>query len=195
MSSRDSILQLIRQNKPQEVALPAVTSFASDFENTEDKFREMLAAIYTDVIVVKNPEELSQKAEELYGKLANRATTIPALSAWADFSLNVSDPHELETIEIAIVQAEFGVAENGAVWVSDQYLPHRVLPFITQNLAFVIPRNALVNNMHEAYVRLQDTLGWGCFIAGPSKTADIEQSLVIGAHGARSMVIFLLEGE
>jgi L-lactate dehydrogenase complex protein LldG len=38
-------------------------------------------------------------------------------------------------------------------------------------------------------------LGWGCFIAGPSKTADIEQSLVIGAHGARSMVIFLLEGE
>jgi len=195
MSSRDSILQLIRQNKPQEVALPAVTSFASDFENTEDKFREMLAAIYTDVIVVKNPEELSQKAEELYGKVLNRATTIPALSAWADFSLNVSDPHELETIEIAIVQAEFGVAENGAVWVSDQYLPHRVLPFITQNLAFVIPRNALVNNMHEAYVRLKDTLGWGCFIAGPSKTADIEQSLVIGAHGARSMVIFLLEGE
>jgi L-lactate dehydrogenase complex protein LldG len=195
MSSRDSILQLIWQNKPQEVALPAVTSFASDFENTEDKFREMLAAIYTDVIVVKNPEELSQKAEELYGKVLNRATTIPALSAWADFSLNVSDPHELETIEIAIVQAEFGVAENGAVWVSDQYLPHRVLPFITQNLAFVIPRNALVNNMHEAYVRLKDTLGWGCFIAGPSKTADIEQSLVIGAHGARSMVIFLLEGE
>lgn len=195
MSSRDSILSQIRQNKPEEVALPAVTTFASNFENTEDKFREMLAAIYTEVIVVKNLEELNRKAEELYGKVVNRATTIPALSAWADFSLNVSDPHELETVEIAIVQAEFGVAENGAVWISDQYLPHRVLPFITQNLAFVIPRNALVDNMHEAYVRLQDTLGWGCFIAGPSKTADIEQSLVIGAHGARSMVIFLLEGE
>lgn len=195
MGSRDSILQLIRQNKPEEVALPEVTTFASDFENTEDKFREMLAAIYTEVIVVENLEELAQKAEELYGKVLNRATTIPALSAWADFSLNVSDPHELETVEIAIVQAEFGVAENGAVWVSDQYLPHRVLPFITQNLAFVIPRNALVDNMHEAYVRLQDTSGWGCFIAGPSKTADIEQSLVIGAHGARSMVIFLLEDE
>lgn len=195
MSSRDSILGQIRQNKPEAVPLPAVTTFASNFENTEDKFREMLAAIYTEVIVVKNLEELSQKAEELYGKVVNRATTIPALGTWADFSLNVSDPHELETVEIAIVQAEFGVAENGAVWISDQYLPHRVLPFITQNLAFVIPRNALVDNMHEAYVRLQDTQGWGCFIAGPSKTADIEQSLVIGAHGARSMVIFLLEGE
>lgn len=195
MSSRERILAQIRQNKPEEVALPAVTTFASGFDNTEDKFREMLAAIYTEVIVVKNLEDLLRKAEELYGNVVNRATTIPALTAWADFSLNVSDPHELETVEIAIVQAEFGVAENGAVWISDQYLPHRVLLFITQNLAFVIPRNALVNNMHEAYGRLQDTLGWGCFIAGPSKTADIEQSLVIGAHGARSMVIFLLEGE
>ncbi|GGM85545.1 hypothetical protein GCM10010967_17040 [Dyadobacter beijingensis] len=195
MSSRDSILGHIRQNKPEATALPAVTTFASNFDNTEDKFREMLGAIYTEVIVVKNREELAQKAEELYKGIVNRATTIPALSAWADFSLNVSDPHELETVEIAILEAEFGVAENGAVWISDKYLPHRALPFITQNLAFVIPRNALVDNMHEAYVRLQDTLGWGCFIAGPSKTADIEQSLVIGAHGARSMVVFLLEGE
>lgn len=195
MSAREKILNQIRQNKPEAVALPAVTTFASNFESTEDKFRETLSAIYTEVVVVKNLEELAIKAEELYTGVVNRATTIPALGAWADFSLNVSDPHELETVEIAIVQAEFGVAENGAVWISDSYLPHRVLPFITQNLAFVIPRNALVDNMHQAYMRLQDTGGWGCFIAGPSKTADIEQSLVIGAHGARSMVIFLLEGE
>ncbi|MHA4741543.1 LutC/YkgG family protein [Dyadobacter sp. MSC1_007] len=195
MSSRDNILKQIRQNKPSETQLPSVERFDSLFENTEEKFREMLAAIYTEVIVVKDTDELAQKAQELYGSVVNRATTIPALSNWADFSLNVSDPHELETIEIAILSAEFGVAENGAVWISDQYLPHRVLPFITQNLAFVIPRSAIVNNMHEAYVRLQETTGWGCFIAGPSKTADIEQSLVIGAHGARSMVIFLLESE
>jgi L-lactate dehydrogenase complex protein LldG len=195
MSSRDNILKQIRQNKPSETQLPSVERFDSLFENTEEKFREMLAAIYTEVIVVKGTDELAQKAQELYGSVVNRATTIPALSNWADFSLNVSDPHELETIEIAILSAEFGVAENGAVWISDQYLPHRVLPFITQNLAFVIPRSAIVNNMHDAYVRLQETTGWGCFIAGPSKTADIEQSLVIGAHGARSMVIFLLESE
>lgn len=195
MSSRDHILDRIRLNKPAETALPAVARFESLFKNTEEKFREMLAAIYTEVIVVADLDDLARKAEELYGDVVNRATTIPALGNWADFSLNVADPHELETIEIAILQAEFGVAENGAVWISDQYLPHRVLPFITQNLAFVIPRHAIVNNMHDAYLRLQETTGWGCFISGPSKTADIEQSLVIGAHGARSMVIFLLEAE
>lgn len=193
MTSRERILQQISQNKPGVLEIPESIRFDSGYQDTEAKFIETLTAIYTEVIVVKNHAELAQKAEELYASVVSRATTLPSLAGWADFSLNISDPHELETIEIAIVEAEFGVAENGAVWVSDNYLPHRALPFITQNLAFVIPRKALVNNMHDAYERLLDTTGWGCFIAGPSKTADIEQSLVIGAHGARSMVIFLMD--
>ncbi|GGB88919.1 LutC/YkgG family protein [Dyadobacter sediminis] len=193
MNSRDKMLQQIKLNMPSETILPEKIRFDSHFESTESKFVETLSAIYTEVIVVKDLNELKAKADELYASVTNRATTIPFLNSWADFSLNIADPHELELIEIAILEAEFGVAENGAVWISERHLPHRALPFITQNLAFVIPRNAIVNNMHDAYERLSDTTGWGCFIAGPSKTADIEQSLVIGAHGARSMVIFLIE--
>lgn len=193
MSSREKILQQIKLNKPTGSVLPLQYTYESGYENTEAKFKEILEAIYTEVIVVGSLVELKSKVDEMYAGVVNKATTIPELAGWADFSLQVSDPHELEMIEVAILQAEFGVAENGAVWISDNHLKHRVLPFITQNLAFVIPRNALVNNMHDAYKRLTDTTGWGCFIAGPSKTADIEQSLVIGAHGARSMVIFLVE--
>lgn len=193
MTSRERILEQIRQNKPVALERPESIRFESGYQDTESKFIETLIAIYTEVIIVKSHAELAQKAEELYASVVNRATTLPSLAGWSDFSLNIADPHELELIEIAIVEAEFGVAENGAVWISDKYLPHRALPFITQNLAFVIPRKALVNNMHDAYEKLSDTTGWGCFIAGPSKTADIEQSLVIGAHGARSMVIFLMD--
>ena len=193
MSARERILQQIKNNKPAETALPAKVSFVSNYEDTEAKFIETLAAVYTEVIVISSLVELEEKVTEMYKGILNRATTIPALSEWADFSLNISDPHDLELIEIAVLQAEFGVAENGAIWISDNHLPHRALPFITQNLAFVIPRNKLVNNMHDAYQILADTTGWGCFISGPSKTADIEQSLVIGAHGARSLVVFLLD--
>ena len=193
MSAREKILKQIRVNKPAETLLPEKIDFDSNFIDTEAKFTESLAAVYTEVIVVSNPDDLRQKVKEMYDGVVNRATTIPELSDWADFSLNISDPHDLETIELAILRAEFGVAENGAIWISDNHLPHRALPFITQNLAFVIPRKSIVGNMHDAYKILADTTGWGCFISGPSKTADIEQSLVIGAHGARSLVVFLLE--
>ncbi len=192
MTTREKILSQIKINKPVPSVLPDSLTFKSDFSDKKEVFTEMLASVYTQVISVKNEEELYEKVLALYPDDVNRATTVERLLPWADFSLSVENPHDLEMVELAILKAEFGVAENGAIWISDNHLPHRVLPFITQNLAFVIPESSLVNNMHDAYNRLQDTTGWGCFISGPSKTADIEQSLVIGAHGARSLVVFLV---
>jgi L-lactate dehydrogenase complex protein LldG len=105
----------------------------------------------------------------------------------------VADPHELEDVDMAIAPGEFAVAENGAVWVTDRQVRQRAIFFIPQHLALVVPREQLVHNMHEAYRRLAfDGPGFGVFISGPSKTADIEQSLVIGAHGPRSLTVFLL---
>jgi len=91
------------------------------------------------------------------------------------------------------LNGHFGVAENAAIWFYEEDLALRVLPFITQNLAVVLPEDQIVANMHEAYEILTPQTGYGVFIAGPSKTADIEQSLVIGAHGSRSMTVFIVK--
>ena len=57
----------------------------------------------------------------------------------------------------------------------------------------VVPADRVVSNMHLAYRELDFTTPeYGTFISGPSKTADIEQSLVIGAQGPRSAVVYLL---
>ncbi len=103
-------------------------------------------------------------------------------------------PHELEGVDLAILPGEFGVAENGAVWVPGSSLgPHRAIFVIAEHLVLVVPAAQLVHTMQHAYQRIRfERLGFGLFISGPSKTADIEQSLVIGAHGPRSCTLFLV---
>ncbi|MEY4275355.1 MAG: hypothetical protein RL638_2303 [Bacteroidota bacterium] len=100
------------------------------------------------------------------------------------------DGLSLAEVEVLEIDGEFGVAENGAIWLTEEALPHRVAPFICQHL--VIHVQKIVPNMHAAYEELtHQTSGFGLFLAGPSKTADIEQSLVIGAHGARSLTVVI----
>jgi L-lactate dehydrogenase complex protein LldG len=106
----------------------------------------------------------------------------------------VKDPHELEGLDLAVLEGAFGVAENGAVWIEGAGLPHHALVVIPEHLVVVVEAGALVADLQEAYARLELAARprWGLFLAGPSKTADIEQALVIGAHGARSATVLLI---
>jgi L-lactate dehydrogenase complex protein LldG len=100
------------------------------------------------------------------------------------------DGLSLAEVEVLEMDGEFGVAENGAIWLTEEALPHRVAPFICQHL--VIHVQKIVPHMHAAYEELKKpSSSFGLFLAGPSKTADIEQSLVIGAHGARSLTVVI----
>ena len=104
------------------------------------------------------------------------------------------DPHSLQDVELTVIKAHFGVAENSGLWVTDDILGQRAAPFIAQYLAIIVHKNDIVRTMQQAYERIgNQEYGFGTFIAGPSKTADIEQSLVLGAHGARGLIVFLLD--
>jgi L-lactate dehydrogenase complex protein LldG len=116
---------------------------------------------------------------------------------------SITDPHQLADVDLAILPGELAVAENAAVWVTGARVPQRVAYFLSQHVALVVPSDRVVDNMHEAYEWLHREAGadgpfatarWGTFMSGPSKTADIEQALVIGAHGARSLHVFLING-
>ncbi len=107
--------------------------------------------------------------------------------------VDTSQRKDLTDIDIVILQAQWGVSENGAVWVDENSMIHRALPFIPNQLCILISKDNIVSNMHQAYERIQlEASGFGVFIAGPSKTADIEQALVIGAQGPLKSSIWLI---
>jgi L-lactate dehydrogenase complex protein LldG len=104
-----------------------------------------------------------------------------------------SDPHLLENVELSVLRGHFAVAENGAVWITADNMGDRALPFICEHIALVIERTNIVATMRHAYERIGlSPYDFGTFIAGPSKTADIEQSLVLGAHGPKSLTLFVV---
>ena len=91
----------------------------------------------------------------------------------------------------AILPGQLGVAENGAVWVAEEGMGWRALPFLAEHLVLVLRTNDLVPHMHAAYARISPG-DYGVFIAGPSKTADIEQHLVLGAQGPLAHTVIIL---
>jgi len=194
MLSRDKILAAISQNQPASKPLPDISFLKGGNENPEEKFTTVLTTIGGKVLKVKSFGEIKALLPGHFDTTRRVVTTLTELSDIAELNTGQAiDPHTLEDIELTVTSAHFAVAENGAVWVTEDLIKQRVLPFICQHLAVVVDVNNIVPTMHEAYQKIGNNVyGFGTFIAGPSKTADIEQSLVLGAHGPRSMTVFLL---
>lgn len=195
MSNRAEILQKIKQNQPDINAdLPDLEVLFSENLNVLETYKTVLKNIGGDSVEVADYNEIISYLKSNYTVDKRIITTIPELSEIAVLDWNHDDPHTLQNVELAIIKAHFGVAENSGLWVTDDILGQRVTPFIAQYLAIVVNKSDILATMHQAYKRIgNQEYGFGTFIAGPSKTADIEQSLVLGAHGARGLIVFLLD--
>jgi len=89
-----------------------------------------------------------------YTKARNIGSLVPGVGQPNVDLMHVASPHDLADLDIAILPGEFAVAENGAVWVTDEGLPHRVVFFLAQHLVLVVPAGEIVDHMHAAYERL-----------------------------------------
>lgn len=176
--------------------LPDIEPFKEiAYDDVVAQYETVLTTIGGKVHRVNNWDEIKTIITEKYNAHNVRVLSlVPELDDVATSAYEINpDAHQLADVELSIIKAHFGVAENGSVWVTEELLGHRAVPFICQHLAAVINASSIVDTMHRAYVRVgKAEYGWGAFIAGPSKTADIEQSLVLGAHGPRSMTVFIL---
>ena len=164
------------------------------FDDPVAKFIEVLSTVGGQAHVIEHTHQIGEILASIpvYAKAKRVVSLVPeAISGSMDAAL-IDDPHSLASVDWTIARGEFAVAENGAIWIEGATMPHRVLLFIAQYLAIVVSRSQMVHNLHEGYARIGTPKSpFGVFVSGPSKTADIEQSLVLGAHGCRALQVFL----
>ncbi|MCK9627948.1 MAG: LUD domain-containing protein [Bacteroidales bacterium] len=168
---------------------PLVGTKSEANETSYNRFTESLKMAGAEIAVLNICDIDTYISEKFPGAIDLRNKNI-----WEDYK--GLQPSELANrAECVVISGKIGVAENGAIWVDDTCFPERLLPFIAGKLILLIGEDKIVSDMHEAYAAISGTLsGYGVFISGPSKTADIEQSLVYGAHGAISLDVVIMKG-
>jgi L-lactate dehydrogenase complex protein LldG len=199
LSAKDSILAAIRRNRPAACDAPEFDAAWTTYADRRQQFSDVLTAVGGQAIGVGDMAELNSQLNRLpaYVNAHKIVSLVPGAGTPSVDLASLAAPHELADLDVAILPGRFAVAENAAVWVDDRDLPFRVAYFLCQHLVLVVRASEIVDHLHAAYDRLAGEFAdpvFGVFISGPSKTADIEQSLVIGAHGPRSLTVFLLEG-
>ena len=171
------------------------------YEDTLSKFISQAEAVGCSVMPAAGEEDIDRIIATVYPDAKVIASNMAAVKSATVNPDTVADAQALNHTDVGVVRASLGIAENGSVWIP-QTMTQRDVCFISENLVAVLPESAVVNNMHEAYRKITEKeygyeafadAGYGVFIAGPSKTADIAQVLVNGAQAARSMTLILLK--
>ena len=203
MSSKEDILKKYRANIQQKYDMPDLSDIKGiEFPDPLLQFMNMTKSVGGNAIEVEPGRDINELIKELYPGAKEIASNLPEITIATRNPDEVGRARDLNGTDVGVIRGMFGVAENGCVWIPQQ-MKEKAVCFISENLIILLPKSQIVNNMHEAYRRLRerdpksgldqfDQYGYGTFISGPSKTADIAQVLVMGAQAARSATVLLL---
>jgi L-lactate dehydrogenase complex protein LldG len=199
VSARDAILASVRASRlavdDRPIDAPDVVrasrSFGKPLGDMLERFTAAARATAVDVNVCTR-SELPSLIATWYPDARVVASMVDGVSGSRIAAS--TDPHMLSNTDLFVCEAEFGVAENGALWLTDARLGQRAALFLATDVLIVLLRHTVVDDLHRAYARVDlSSIPFGIFVAGPSKTADIEQSLVIGAHGPKSVRVAIVD--
>ena len=195
MSNKEDILKRYRANVREKFDMPDLSDIKGiTYPDPLVQFITMTESVGGHVIEVKEGQDINQLVKGLYPDAKEIASNLPEITIATRNPDTVGRARDLNGTDVGIIRGQFGVAENACIWIP-QTMKEKAVCFISENLVILLPKSQIVNNMHEAYKRIEfdkEYDGYGTFISGPSKTADIAQVLVMGAQAARSATVLLL---
>lgn len=194
MSTRDEILDNLRKNVRETYDMPDLGFKKRIFEDPVKAFIETTTTTAgAKLMEIKPNDDINEKIHEAYPDAKIISSNVPGIKA--DHNPDtVAEAQDLDGTDVGVIMGGVACAENGCIWI-EQTMKEKAICFISECLIVIVSKKNIVSNMHEAYEHIQfnEKYNFGTFISGPSKTADIEQSLVYGAQAARGLTVFLTE--
>lgn len=193
MSTKEEILSKYRKNIQQQFDMPDLSDINGIvYPDSLAQFISMTQSVGGKVVELEAGKDINELIRELYPDAKEIASNLPEITIATRNPDTIGSPQALNGTDVGVIRGMFGVAENACVWIPQQMVEKAVC-FISENLVILLKKSEIVNNMHEAYKRIEfNDYGYGTFISGPSKTADIAQVLVMGAQAARSATVVLV---
>ena len=195
MSNKEDILKKYRSNIHERFEMPNLSDITPiTYKEPLSQFIEMSKNVGGNIIEVKENQDINALVKELYPDAKEIASNLSEITIATRNPDTIENAQALNGTDVGIIRGMFGVAENGCIWIPQQ-MKEKAVCFISENIVILLRKSQIVNNMHEAYKQIAfDSKydGYGTFISGPSKTADIAQVLVMGAQAARSVTILLM---
>ena len=193
MSKKEDILSRYRANIKHQFDMPSLDDIKGiTYPDPLVQFISISEGVGGKVVELEPGKDINDLIRELYPEAKEIASNLPEITIATRNPDTIGSPQALNNTDVGVIRGMFGVAENGCIWIPQQMVEKAVC-FISENLVILLNKSEIVNNMHEAYKRIEfNDYGYGTFISGPSKTADIAQVLVMGAQAARSATVVLM---
>jgi L-lactate dehydrogenase complex protein LldG len=218
MSARDAILGRVRAALTGEADAgpPAIQELwpAGTWDpppDLFDRFVQELKLVQGEARRYGSMEEARQFLAELRGQLGSPRLAVvdhpechAAVAGLQSEYLIVVDPawdrERLANLPVAVLAAEFLLADTGSVVLWTRSSAERLLCYLPTTTIVIAPRHGLVSHLSDMWERLSaraaDPAARGemVIVTGPSRTADIEKKLVLGAHGPKRLIVMMVEG-
>lgn len=199
MSSKSEILGRLRANVRETYDMPDLSFKKLTFKDPVAEYiKQTTTTAAAKLIEVKPGDDLNDLIKQAYPDAKVITSNVPGIKADRNPDI-LLDAKELDGTDVTVLECGVACAENACVWVPMNMI-NKSCMFIPVSLVLIVSKKNVVSNMHDAYKWLEDKgfdntskYGFGTFMSGASKTADIEQTLVYGAQAATSLTVLLTD--